>query len=465
MRPQNEKLSLVYLLWPHAAERRTYNHAQNNGFCNQNNPETSSLMLDPFLNLNMSNQYFVPGYGISRAMIGTAAEQSDIESNHNSISSTKGKKVVTKTTFSKARWLKPDPSLLKLDFKMTNKYFESRYGFSRTSIDAPVEQSNARSLGSRNTRITATKPVSFDTKIPKIRKPSLNFAKTSKVPIRTRFSKKFRSTSLLDEDFEIISDDGLSTSEKSEQAYQSTHAKIHIIPARGTAHLEGIRMSKHLKPDGYQWLSKSSKRRARKQTQKQMQEEDHDYAELARQQNELTRNPMPHQRQYESLQSISRKILVKEIAFITPSPRLAQWRKRRLQKGTDPFSKCYGTWQHFVCGHRIQVLCESCALAWDTGRLVTQCPTYFSTRTGLVSTHDDTWHFKERCPKCPAKADAVSRYKKPWVKNYPYEAWLTTASMPIYVPRDRVRVPKRMTTLNVVLFYVIQYDTFSFIPY
>ena len=104
------------------------------------------------------------------------------------------------------------------------------------------------------------------------------------------------------------------------------------------------------KPEGYSKLSKSSKRRSRKGIQKTLAKAE---------------KPGPPLRLTKPEKNRAPKGLEQE--------RIAQWRKRKLERKTDPFTKCYTVWHNFSCGHHYQVICAACNKSWEKG-ITHKCP-------------------------------------------------------------------------------------------
>jgi hypothetical protein len=117
------------------------------------------------------------------------------------------------------------------------------------------------------------------------------------------------------------------------------------VPDYGT----GIKLRRDSVQDGdpvlpqtvksYKWLPKSAKRRLRKANQKE--------------------KTLPEKKQAPLPNNIVPK-------------RLAQWRKRKLERGTDPFTQCQTVWKSFSCGHNQRVICYWCDDAWEKG-LTVEC--------------------------------------------------------------------------------------------
>lgn len=104
------------------------------------------------------------------------------------------------------------------------------------------------------------------------------------------------------------------------------------------------------KPKGYSKLSKSSKRRSRKGIQKALAKADKPGLSLRLTKPEKNRAPKDSEQK-----------------------RIAQWRKRKLERKTDPFTKCYTVWRNFSCGHPYQVICATCDESWEKG-ITRECP-------------------------------------------------------------------------------------------
>lgn len=104
------------------------------------------------------------------------------------------------------------------------------------------------------------------------------------------------------------------------------------------------------KPEEYSKLSKSSKRRSRKGIQKTLAKAE---------------KPGPSSRLTKPEESKAPKD--------PEQKRIAQWRKRKLERKTDPFTECYKVWRNFSCGHHYQVICVACDESWEKG-ITRKCP-------------------------------------------------------------------------------------------
>ena len=104
------------------------------------------------------------------------------------------------------------------------------------------------------------------------------------------------------------------------------------------------------KPKEYSKLSRSGKRRVRKGIQKTLAKTEKPGPSLRLTKPEKNRAPKdPEQK------------------------RIAQWKKRKLERKTDPFAECYTVWHNFSCGHRYRATCAACDESWEKG-ITRKCP-------------------------------------------------------------------------------------------
>ncbi|KAF2690543.1 hypothetical protein K458DRAFT_399837 [Lentithecium fluviatile CBS 122367] len=227
--------------------------------------------------------------------------------------------------------------------------------------------------------------------------------------------------------------------------------------------------SEQLKHPYYSRLSKSSKRRARKGMQKQKQKprvrngneseqegpevisEDLRSEEEATNQDQDKPNPVWDLDETAHNHSLGTGIsnrfnhLPSDSNEIAVPKRLAQWRKRKLERGTGPLSHCYGRWHHFACGHRVNVLCRDCAYYWTMG-ISQPCHRREYAQVAKERGTEDRGHvggrncqFEVVCPECAERGRSVNiKFKKPWSGNYPYWTWKVARFQPKYLSAETV---------------------------
>ena len=132
------------------------------------------------------------------------------------------------------------------------------------------------------------------------------------------------------------------------------------------------------KPEGYSKLSKSSKRRSRKGIQKTLAKAEKPGPSLRLTKSEKSKAPKdPEQK------------------------RIAQWRKRKLERKADPFTECYTVWHNFSCGHHYRVICAACDESWEKG-ITRKCPLQERRKKGENIPPDELYRkFPHPCVICP----------------------------------------------------------------
>jgi hypothetical protein len=192
----------------------------------------------------------------------------------------------------------------------------------------------------------------------------------------------------------------------------------------------------------YHWLSKSSKRRVRKGMQKKKLELSKG-ENMATEEDEILGSEEESESNTEAIEEGVNNSRKGPSSERTVPKRLAQWRKRKLERKTDPFSLCYGTWHHFACGHRISVLCLGCDWNWRTGNSG-PCVRYIAVQRAIISSTRDrgkvggrNCHFDMPCPDCRQRGGEVDlSYKMPWSGNQPRWVWKVAEFVPAYLARS-----------------------------
>jgi hypothetical protein len=221
-----------------------------------------------------------------------------------------------------------------------------------------------------------------------------------------------------------------------------------------------IESPKQQKLESYQWLSKSSKRRVRKGMQKVDQK--------LKEKEGAAKEDADKNEEYHTPEGLAATEEVNKSKFEFPSKvgnvpkRIAQWRERKLERKTDPFTLCFGRWHHFACGHRISVLCIGCTMSWAYG-YSKRCKRYAAARRAYdTGTQDEgdvsgiNCHFELACPKCKAgERDVDLSYKKPWSGNLPHWKWEIAGFEPTYLSKESQQILGIHTQ-----FYMISLDGF-----
>lgn len=140
---------------------------------------------------------------------------------------------------------------------------------------------------------------------------------------------------------------------------------------------------------GYKWLPRSAKRRFRKANQREK-------SSLEKKQPPLPKAMVPK--------------------------RLAQWRKRKLERGTDPFMQCQTVWKSFSCGHSQRVLCYWCDDAWEKG-ITVECRLQNGGRSE-ADTRIGQNRFPYPCPICPWHEYPAFPPKHTWTHRTPMQSLL-----------------------------------------
>jgi hypothetical protein len=135
---------------------------------------------------------------------------------------------------------------------------------------------------------------------------------------------------------------------------------------------------------GYKWLPKSAKRRLRKTYQKVKASEDR------------KERPLPK--------------------TIIPKG-LAQWRKRKLKRGTDPFRTCQTVWNSYSCGDNYRVLCRWCDDDWEK-KITREC---WLKEPGWKEedTRRTPYRFPHPCSICPWHEYPMLPRKETWAYRVP----------------------------------------------
>jgi hypothetical protein len=181
------------------------------------------------------------------------------------------------------------------------------------------------------------------------------------------------------------------------QTIDKAEAPLQEIPEKKDSSAESVRVDEDIttaalgevetltRPENWECLSKSAKRRVRKLMQKEQKLRISDVKALDR------RHPIPK--------------------------RLEDWRKKRTKEGKDVFSQCHTCWQFYSCGHRYTTLCRECDLSWDHRQAI-QCPLWAMRVNGTWKPHRFLLFNQEPCTICPnventnANESARARYNR-----------------------------------------------------
>ncbi|KAF2241009.1 hypothetical protein BU26DRAFT_185908 [Trematosphaeria pertusa] len=181
------------------------------------------------------------------------------------------------------------------------------------------------------------------------------------------------------------------------------------------------------KAKAYKWLSKSSKRRIRKGMQKQKRTIQGDHGkERAPSSAESWLREMTFGRQRKDDEG------------------MARWRRMKAGSDSSLLSECRGPLHQFACAHRFQVLCPSCADAWELG-ISRQCP-HKLTETKEAKTN---LCFERRCPGCKIQSwDQLFKELhelEPALDRPEDITWTLASFEPLYLAKGSLRSTIRST--------------------